>query len=207
MRCRVNAGLLLPTIVALAATASPASAQALAWDSLSMAGIARASDRVNAVFVDRVSRNERVPAGDWVSYLAARLDALPIPDSLGILVAVDSAVIRVRGRVMDFPADTRELFRPLLFFMDSTAVLEGTVIMGPSHPGAIRFILATISINGIMVPESILSRFMAQVGRRYPVLTETGRELIIAIPPEGRVTLERNAVRLRMLSSTGAPPG
>jgi len=197
---------LLPFGLALTlVAATPAVAQTVAWDSLSNAGIARASGQVDSVFVDRLVAEHVVRGGDWVSYLAARLGAVPIPDSSGIRVAVDSARIRIRGRVVDLPPETHRLFGGLLFFMDSTTMLEAEVVMAPTGPGVIRFVLTTIRFNDITIPESILQRFLAQVGRQYPVLTETGRELLVAIPVDGRVALVPNGVRVWIAPAAGSP--
>lgn len=180
-------------------TAAPVAAQngpATRWSRLSMAGVARASAQVDSVFIDRTGRETVVSGGDWVSYMAARLGALPIPDSMGIRVAVDTQRILVRGRIMDLPEETRGLFGPMLFLVDSTTMLEATVVMAPTRPGVIRFVLTTISVNGFLIPEAVLRRFLANVGRQYPVLTETGRELLVATPPDGRVTLMQDGVRV-----------
>ncbi|MEK6688491.1 MAG: hypothetical protein AABZ01_08555, partial [Gemmatimonadota bacterium] len=57
------------------------------WQRLSMGGVGRAATQIDSVFIDRTSVSTAVTGGDWVSYLAARLGALPIPDSMGIRVA------------------------------------------------------------------------------------------------------------------------
>lgn len=173
-----------------------------------MTGIVRASGKVDSVFIDRLAKEHVVRGGDWVSYLAARLGALPIPDSTGIRVAVDTQHILVRGRIVDLPPDTRSLFGPLLLFTDSTTTLEAEVVMAPTGPGVIRFVLTTIKVNDVKIPESILRYFLIQVGNRYPVLTETGRELLVAIPTDGKVTLVRNGVRVWIDGgATGSPKG
>lgn len=181
----------------------------LVWAPISMAGITRVAGKVDSVFIDRRVREFVVPGGDWVSYLAARLGAVPIPDATGIRVAVDSTRIIVDGRMVDLPPETRALFGPLLLLLDSMSVLRAEVVMGPTGPGAARFVLATINLNGFPIPESILASFMAGVGQRYPVLTHTGRELLVAVPPDGKVTLVNNGVRLwidETVGTTAVPP-
>jgi hypothetical protein len=182
-------------------------AAGITWNRISMKGIARASRRVDSVFIDRLVREQVVAGGDWVSYLAARLGAVPIPDSVGIRVAVDSQRILVDGRMVDLPAETRALFGPLLMFLDSMSVVRAEVVMAPTRPGVIRFVLATMSVNGFPIPESVLSRFLARVGERYPVLTRTGRELLVAVPQDGRVHLVPNGVRVWIADTTATPPG
>jgi hypothetical protein len=169
---------------------------ALNWAPISMGAIPRVAGKVDSVFIDRRTREYTVPGGDWVSYMAARLGALPIPDSTGIRVAVDSTRIVVDGRILDLPPETRALFGPMLLLVDTTTVLRAEVIVGPSGPGVVRFVLATIIVNGFPIPESILAPFLLRVGQRYPVLTKTGRELLVAVPPDGRISLVRNGVRL-----------
>jgi hypothetical protein len=181
----------------------------LVWSTISMAGISRVSGKVDSVFIDRQVREFVVSGGDWVSYLAARLGAVPIPDGNRIRVAVDSTRIIVDGRMTDLPPETRSLFGPLAMLLDSNSVLRAEVVMGPTGPGAARFVLATISLNGFAIPESILASFMAGVGKQYPVLTRTGRELLVAVPPDGKVGLVTNGVRLwtaDTVSGNGAPP-
>jgi hypothetical protein len=195
-------------LACLLATAIPASAQTvgtgdpaagIAWSPISMAGIPRANRLVESVFITRETREQLVSGGDWVSYMAARLGAVPIPDQTGIRVAVDSQRILVDGRMVDLPPETRALFGPIAMLVDSNTVLRAEV----------RFVLATISVNGFQIPESILSSFLARVGQQYPALTKTGRELLVAVPPDGKVSLANNAVRVwidESLSASGSPP-
>lgn len=204
---------LLPLVLLVAVPAALGAQNAstgpvpLRWEPISMEAIARANAKVERVFIDRSATSDTISGGDWVSYLAARLDALPIPDTTGIRVAVDTHRIVVRGRVVDLPAETRQLFWPLQFFSDTTTTLEAEVVMAPTGPGAVRFVLATIRVNGIAIPESVLSIFLAGVGRQYPVLTKTGRELLVGVPPDGgRVTLLRNGVRVWIDSTATRPP-
>ena len=121
---------------------------------------------------------------------------MPIPEGSRIRVAVDSTRIVVDGRIMDLPPETRTLFGPMMLLVDTTSTLRAEVIIGPSGPGVVRFVLATIIVNGFSVPESILAPFLLRVGERYPVLTKTGRELLVAIPPDGKVSLMQDGVRL-----------
>ncbi len=192
--------------------AAPAAAQdgaAPAWQPISMAGIGRVAGKVDSVFIERQTPEFTVGGGDWVSYLAARLGAVPIPDPSNIVVAVDTSRILVMGRIADLPQDTRDLFGPILMFVSPTTPIEAEVVMAPTGPGAVRFVLTTIRVNGFPVPESLLSRFLAQVGARYPVLTRTGRELLVGVPVDGRVTLVQNGVRLWVDSTAtakGSPP-
>lgn len=169
---------------------------AQAWQPLSMAGIQRVSGRVDSVFIDRKAAELVVGGGDWVSYLAARLGAVPIPEPSGIQVAVDTARILVTGKMSDLPPETTALFGPVMMLVDPNTPLEAEVVMAPTGPGAVRFVLTTIRVGGMAIPESLLSRFLAQVGVRYPVLGKSGRELLVGVPADGRVGLVQDGVRL-----------
>lgn len=173
---------------------SPLTAQV--WQPLSMAGIQRVAGRVDSVFIDRQAVEFIVGGGDWVSYLAARLGAVPIPEPSGIQVAVDTARILVTGKMSDLPPETTALFGPVMMLVDPNTPLEAEVVMAPTGPGAVRFVLTTIRVGGLAIPESLLSRFLAQVGVRYPVLGKSGRELLVGVPADGRVGLVPDGVRL-----------
>jgi len=90
--------------------------------------------------------------------------------------------------------------------VDTSTTLRAEVIVGPSGPGVVRFVLATIIVNGFPIPESILAPFLLRVGQRYPVLTKTGRELLVAIPPDGKVSLMQDGVRLWIDENAQAVP-
>lgn len=185
-------------VAALGVAAAPVAAQTVPPEkqAISMAGINRVAGKVDSVFIDRTAKEYVVGGGDWVSYLAARLGAVPIPEPSGIMVMVDTAKILVLGKMSDLPPETRELFGPVAMFVNPDTPLEAEVVMAPAGPGAVRFVLTTIRVNGYAIPESLLSRFLAQVGAQYPVLTKTGRELLVGVPVDGRVTLVQNGVRL-----------
>jgi len=178
----------------LTAHRSPLTAQA--WQPISMAGIQRVAGKVDSVFIDRKSTEFVVGGGDWVSYLAARLGAVPIPEPSGIQVAVDTARILVSGKMSDLPPETTALFGPVMMLVDPNTPLEAEVVMAPTGPGAVRFVLTTIRVGGMAIPESLLSRFLAQVGTRYPALGKSGRELLVGVPVDGRVGLVQDGVRL-----------
>ncbi|GEM_PF-663360 len=167
------------------------------WTPLSGLGVLRASAQVDSVFIDRLVREATVEGGDWVSYLAVRLGVDTVPEPNGIRVAVDSARIFVDGRIMDLPAETRALFGPISFMLDSTTALRAEIVLGNSGPGLVRFILRRMLVNGFPIPESLLGPFLARVGKQYPVLTPTGRELRVQIPEDGAVLLRPAGVILQ----------
>ena len=161
-----------------------------------MAGIQRVAGKVDSVFIDRQATEFVVGGGDWVSYLAARLGAVPIPEPSGIQVAVDTARILVVGKMSDLPQDTWSLLGPVAMLVNPETKLEAEVVMAPTGPGAVRFVLTTIRVGGMTIPESLLSQFLEQVGKRYPVLGKSGRELLVGVPADGHVGLVQDGVRI-----------
>jgi len=53
-------------------------------------------------------------------------------------------------------------------------------------------------VAGFAVPEVILASYLSDVGKRYPALTASGRDLLVQVPTGGRVTLARDSVRLAL---------
>jgi hypothetical protein len=194
-------------LAALLAGSAAAQTNGAGKQPISMAGINRVAGKVDSVFVERTARQFTVGGGDWVSYLAARLGAVPIPEPSGIMVAVDTSRIVISGKMSDLPPETRDLFGPVAMFVDANTPLEAEVVMAPTGPGAVRFVLTTIRVNGYAIPEALLSRFLSQVGARYPALTKTGRELLVGVPVDGRVALVLDGVKLWTEDlGTKAPP-
>lgn len=190
----------------LACAALPAAAQTHAPGTLSNGGVARASALVDSVFVDRVVPEARIEGGDWASYLLARLGAGPIPDTLGIQVAVDTSRIEVRGRLKDLPAEARQLLGPLALMVDSSTEVAADVVLQRTGPRVARFWLRGLEVNGFPFPELLLRQMMAQVGRQYPALTASGRDLYVEVPPDGIIALDEGAVRLAISTPTGGKP-
>jgi hypothetical protein len=52
------------------------------------------------------------------------------------------------------------------------------------------------SVQGIAIPEMILGSILAGVGKQYPALTASGRDLYIQVPSGAGMALEPGAVRL-----------
>ena len=189
-------GMRVVALCALLLTTHVSRLTAQTWQPISMAGIERVSGKVDSVFIDRKATEFVVGGGDWVSYLAARLGAVPIPEPSGIQVAVDTARILVMGKMSDLPQDTWSLLGPVAMLVDPNTKLEAEVVMAPTGPGAVRFVLTTIRVGGMTIPESLLARFLAQVGERYPVLGKSGRELLVGVPTDGHVGLVQDGVRI-----------
>lgn len=165
---------------------------------LSSAGVLRASATVDSVFVDKRSKEGSIGGGDFASYLIARLGVRPFPDSLRLEVTVDTSRIRIDGRIMDLPPDARALMGPLLAIVDPSTPLEAEVTPAPAGPGLARFRLRAVHLNGVAIPEFVLQNVLLEVGRRYPVLTASGRDLLIQIPVEGSLKLGSGLVRVLM---------
>jgi len=193
-------------VAALLLLARPAVAQTngAPVDSVSLEGVVRAGAVVDSVFVDRRSPRGEIAPGDFGAYLLARLGVEPFPGDLAWRVQADSGVIHIRGRFKDIPEESRALFGNLLLFVDSTTTLDAEVRPGPAGPGLARFRLDRVLVNRIPVPEFLLLSIFGSVGRQYPALTESGRDLYLQVPPEGRILLLPGRVVLDMLA---APPG
>ena len=158
-------------------------------DSVSLEGVYRAASVVDSVFVDGLSRHGEIAPGDFGAYLLVRLGVEPFPEDLAWRVHADSAVIYLRGRFADIPEESRRLFGNLLMFVDSTTTLDAEVRMAPAGVALARFRLTRVLINGVAVPEFLLSQVLYSVGRQYPALTETGRDLYLQIPADGRISI------------------
>jgi hypothetical protein len=184
-------------LLLMALCASPTSAQEPAFtDSIRAGGIVRASSVVDSVFVDRTLPHGFVFAGDWSAYLMARLGAVPIPDDLRVAVVADTQQIVLRTRVGDLPFLAKQALGPLLGMLPPETVVEGDIGLDRLGPQVVRFRLLAVRINGLPVPERFLQEVMAGVGRQYPALTHTGRDLLIQVPPEAEVLLAPGGVRL-----------
>lgn len=185
----------------------PAAAQAqdgakVPVDSVSIEGILRASAVVDSVFIDRQIPSGSIAPGDFGAYLLARLGVEPFPEDLAWRVTADSGVLMIRGRFKDIPEESRGLFGNLLLFVDSTTTLAAEVRTAPAGPGLARFRLNRVLINGVAVPEFVMISILNSVGREYPALTDSGRDLYLQVPPEGRVLILPGRIAIDMLART-----
>jgi hypothetical protein len=172
-------------------------------DRLSSAGVLRASARVDSVYVARINRQAFVDAGDFASYLIARLGVRPFPDNLAINVGVDTGAVTLSSQVQQLPPAVKASLGPALMFLDPSSVIAADVALFKNQPGVMRFHLRSLLVNGVAMPEALLSPLMSQVGARYPALTQTGRDILISIPQDGTMRLENGGVRVAI--STPAP--
>jgi hypothetical protein len=184
-------------IAALAAV-SPLMAQhaGSTWQPIATDGVLRASAIVDSVFVDRQLRQATVDGGDFTAYLMARLGIRALPPDFGYQVLVDSATIRIGGRIADLPAEAQRALAQLVLVLPPATRLEAQVILLPAGREAVRFHLNGATVQGIPVPDAVLQSIMTGVGRQYPALTETGRDLFVQVPPGGTMTLVPGGVRL-----------
>jgi hypothetical protein len=188
-------------LLLVAGTAPLAAQQDSAWRRIAPEGVPRASAIVDSVFVDRQLPRARVDGGDFTAYLMARLGIHNLPDDFGFRVLVDSNAIRIGGTIADLSQEARRALAQLVMILPPSTRLEARVTLLSAGPQAVRFHLDGATVQGIPVPESVLSPMMRNVGQQYPALTDTGRDLFVQIPTGGKMKLIPGAVLLT------APPG
>ena len=194
------------TFVFLLGAVLPAAALAQSAGRITPAGVARAQAVVDSVFLDRKTPRGAIDDGDWASYLMVRLGVNPLPDSVGIVVTVDSQTITFSGRIQDLPAEARAMLGPLSALVDPATVLSAEVEQVPAEKGLAHFRLRKVSIGAFPVPDMMLRSMMMDIGDKYPALTKSGRDLYVQIPPDGRVVLSAGAVLISLAVDSGAPP-
>lgn len=183
--------------------AVPASAQT--QGRITPAGVARAQAVVDSVFLDRKASKGAIEGGDWASYLMVRLGVTPLPDSVGIVVAVDSQLITFSGRIQDLPPKARAMLGALSALVDPATVLSAEIEQVPAEKGLAHFRLRKVSVGAFPVPDLMLRSMMMDIGDKYPALTETGRDLFVQIPADGRITLSLGAVLISTSADSGLP--
>jgi hypothetical protein len=175
-------------------------------DSIRDAGVLRASATVDSVFVDRVVGEGYVGAGDWASYLMARLGIFPIPPDVKIEVTSDTGRIVLRTHVGDLPPEARQALGPLLAMVPAQTEVGGDISLLRVAREVVQFRLETVRINGVPIPEPILQSALFDVGRQYPALTKSGRDLFVEIPRDARVELGVGRVHLVGPPADSLPP-
>src|SRR4029079_98976 len=136
----------------------------------------------------------------------ARLGVTPLPDSVGIVVSVDSQLITFSGRIQDLPAEARAMLGPLSALVDPATMLSAEIEQLPADKGLAHFRLRQVSVGAFPVPDVMLRSMMMDIGDKYPALTKTGRDLYVQIPPDGPVTLSAGAVLLSTSADSSAAP-
>lgn len=167
------------------------------------AGVRRAAGVVDSVFLQRTHPVDTVAVGDYAAYLLARLGVPPFGDSLAFVVTSDSAVVRISGRLADFPADTRAELGPIFRFVDSLAPFVAEIALTNAANGIQRWRLMRVTVNGFAIPALLLDPALREYDRRYPVLASGGREFLVAMPPEATVRLVADGLELRMPARPG----
>lgn len=198
--------------VAVAATVLPVGAQSSgdplpSGEPITNEGVIRASAAVDSVLLDGLAPERVVGAGDFASYLMARLGVVPIPADLRFRVVPDTAVLRLTGRVADLPPEAVREIGPFVAFLDPETRLDALVALSRENPRAYRFRLTEVLIGGTRVPDDILQMVMSDVGRRYPALSRTGRDLFVEVPAGATIGLAPGGVRLVAPPVPPAPPG
>jgi hypothetical protein len=147
----------------------------------------RASAVVDAVFVDRLIPHGTVGAGDWASYLMARLGIVPIPRDVRVRVRSDSGLVRISSRVSDLNAETRAALGPIAGMLPPDTEIAGDVTVLHPLPEVLQFYLEAVRVNGVALPDGIVATTMLQVGRHYPALGKSGRSLFVQVPADADV--------------------
>jgi len=185
--------------LASATALAPLSAQSpIPGSRISNAGVLRADSTVAAVFLERSRLVDTADIGDFASHLLARLGVPPFADSLGFGVTADSLQIKIVGRLADFPPESRVELSPIFFFVDSLTPFTAEIALIDQANGVMRFRLRRVLVSGYPVPELLLLPALREYDRRYPVLANGGRDLLVAMPPEATVKLVTDGIELRM---------
>jgi len=159
-------------------------------------GVYRASALVDSVFIDRLLPRAVVDAGDFAAYLMARLGARDLPPDFAFTVEIDTALIRIAGRIADLPPEARTALSQLVLLLPPDTRLEAQIELAQAGREAVRFHLRTITVQGVPIPGTFLIAVMAEIGRQYPALTATGRDLYVQMPPGATMALIPGAVAL-----------
>lgn len=185
---------------------APAAQGDTLWQEISNPGVARASAAVDTVFLDRLAPRTIIGGGDFASYLIARLGIRPIPSNLKLRVAVDSQRLAVSGRIGDLPLEAQAALGPVFGLMGPDTRFLGEIGLGRAGPTAVRFRLLAVSVNDVPLPEFLLQTVMTDVGRRYPALTATGRDLLVELPATAQIVLVPGGIALLGPTDSSAPP-
>lgn len=192
----------LVVVAVLVALVTPRIARAqdsLRGSRVTNAGVVRANAATDSVFVLRAKTRDSVDIGDFASYLLARIGAPPFPDSLAFRVTSDSARVKISGRLMDFPEDSRAELGPIFSFLDSTSVIVAEISMPQADNGIMVFRLERITVRGFPIPDLLTMAAMSKYRALYPtMLAAGGREFHAEIPREAHARLTTNAIVLTM---------
>jgi hypothetical protein len=188
------------TIILLAAAAGSAAGQdTLPGSRITNAGVVRATAATDSVFLARTRMRDTVDIGDFASLMLAKIGAPPFSDSLAFKVTADSQRVRVSGRLMDFPADSRAELSPIFSFLDSTSVFVAEISMPQAEDGIMVFRLERLTVRGFPIPDLLVLAALEQYRKQYPkMLAAGGKEFHVEIPREARAALVTNGLVLVM---------
>ena len=204
VRCALLLMVPMLAVAPLAAQTAPAS---MPGSRITNGGVERAAATVDSVFIEKQRPRGTVDVGDFTAYLLARLGVPPFSDSLAFRVTSDSTRIRIRGRLMDFPPESRAELGPLFSFVDSTSSFVAELSMPQREGGIMRFRLERLLVRDFPVPEFLFLPSLAEYARRYPVLSAGGREFLVAMPLEATATIGADSLELKMPAKKPATSG
>jgi len=178
--------------------------QAHAQDTLpgtrfSNAGVVRAGSATDSVFVARLRTVDTINIGDFASFLIAKLGGTTLYDSLQFKVTSDSLRVRIAGRLMDFPPDSRGEISPIFAFLDSTSVFVAEISMPQADSGIMVFRLERLTVRGLPIPDLLVLAALSSYRAKYPdKLAAGGKEFHVEIPRMAHARLIKDAIILRM---------
>ena len=134
--------------------------------------------------------------GDFSSYLIARLGVAPIPADLTLRVVVNREHLALTGRWRDLPVRARDALGPMFAMLPLDTPVAAEIEVNRVERERVRFRLATVRVNHVPMPEMMLNALMSSVARQYRAPSQTGRDLMVRIPPDGNLELVTGWVRL-----------
>lgn len=192
--------LLALTLLAMASAPAPAQ-DTLPGTRLTNAGVLRAGFATDSVFVARVRVVDTINIGDFASFLIAKLGGTTLYDSLQFKVTSDSQRVRISGRLMDFPPDSRREISPIFAFLDSTSVFVAEISMPQADSGIMVFRLERLTVRGLAIPDLLVLVALSSYRAKYPdKLAAGGKEFHVEIPRRAHAALIKDAIIL------GIPP-
>ena len=190
---------LLATLILMASGASARGQDTLPGSRITNAGVVRATSATAAVFIARTRLRDTIDIGDFTSLMLAKIGAPPFDDSLAFKVTADSQRVRISGRLMDFPPDSRAELGPIFTFLDSTSVFVAEISMPQAQDGIMIFRLERLSVRGFAIPDLLVLAALEQYRKQYPkMLAAGGKEFHVEIPREARAALVTNGIVLMM---------
>lgn len=166
---------------------------------LSNAGVVRAGSATDSVFVARTRAVDTINIGDFASFLIAKLGGTRLYDSLEFKVTSDTQRVRISGRLMDFPADSRSEISPIFAFLDSTSVFVAEISMPQADSGIMVFRLERLTVRGLTIPDLLVLAALSSYRAKYPdKLAAGGKEFHAEIPRQAHAKLIKDAIVLRM---------